>query len=155
MLSELLSPERVRVPLESHSRSALFEELVRLALPEGSPATLAAVLGSVETRESQVSTAMGGGLAVPHGRTDQVAEVRVAAGLVNGATAFVGPDGEPVRVVFLVLTPIDCAREHLRVLAGIARVMRNEELRQALLTSKDPTSFMDVVRHADGVVQTT
>ena len=151
----MLSVDRIRVPLESPSKSALFRELVHLAMPEADSVTADSIVASVEQRETQLSTAMGDGLAVPHGRTPLVGEVRLAAARIEPIAGFDGPDGHPVRIVFLVLTPQDSKREHLRVLAGIARVMRQHDLRDALLESGDATSFLDVIRQADGAVQTT
>ncbi|MHB8838801.1 MAG: PTS sugar transporter subunit IIA, partial [Gemmatimonadaceae bacterium] len=72
MLTALLPPARIRVPLGSHSRHALFRELVELALPGAAPATLDAAFQGVLSREAEISTAIGDGLAVPHGRTDAI-----------------------------------------------------------------------------------
>ena len=151
MLSELLSPERVRVPLGSHSKADLLRELVHLALPSASQAVLDGVTSAVEAREADVSTAMGGGLAVPHGRTDLVDNVCLSAGLVEGVSDYTAPDGVPVRVVFLVLTPSNESGKHIRLLSRIARVMHDREARVALLGARSPDEFLGVIRQADGV----
>ena len=101
MLTELLPLERIRVPLGSHSRHALLHELVEMALAGADPATVEAVFQSVLAREALVSTAMGEGLAVPHGRTDAVGELRMAAGIVGAVDDYHAPDGVPVRACFL------------------------------------------------------
>lgn len=151
MLSELLSPERVRVPLGSHSKADLLRELVLLALPGASQAVLNGVTRAVEAREADVSTAMGGGLAVPHGRTDLVDDVKISAGLVEGVSDYAAPDGVPVRVVFLVLTPSSENGKHVKLLSRIARVMHDRESRAALLAARSPGEFLGVIRQADGV----
>jgi mannitol/fructose-specific phosphotransferase system IIA component (Ntr-type) len=149
LLSELLSAERVRVPLESHSKADLLRELVHLALPDGSAETIGGVIAAVEAREREVSTAMGAGLAVPHGRTDRVPEVRVAAGLVSGVGDYEAPDGIPVRVVFLVLTPSSASGLHVKLLAQIARVMHAPDARAALFAARTPEEFLGVIHQAD------
>lgn len=149
MLSELLSTERVRVPLGSHSKAELFRELVHLALGEADEATVSGVVSAVESREAQVSTAMGGGLAVPHGRTNLVSELRLSAGIVRGVQDYRGPDGEPVGVAFLVLTPQQEMGKHVKVLARIARLMHSAPDRAALLASSTAEEFLASVRRGE------
>ena len=149
LLSELLSTERVRVPLGSHSKAELLRELVRLAVGDADETTVGGILDAVEARESQVSTALGGGLAVPHGRTDLVPELRIAAGIVGKVPDYVALDGSPVRVAFLVLTPSAASGLHVKLLSRIARLMHNPESRDALLASTSADEFMRVIHGAE------
>jgi mannitol/fructose-specific phosphotransferase system IIA component (Ntr-type) len=149
LLSELLSTDRVRVPLCSHSKAELLRELVRLAVGDPDETTVGGILDAVEAREGQVSTALGGGLAVPHGRTDLVPELRIAAGIVDEVPDYVALDGSPVRVAFLVLTPSAASGLHVKLLSRIARLMHNPESRDALLASTSAGEFMRVIHGAD------
>ena len=149
MLSELLSTERVRVPLGSHSKAELFRELVGLALGAADRETERGVVSAVEARELQGSTAMGGGLAVAHGRTDLVAELRLSAGIVRGVPDYRGPDGTPVSVAFLVLTPQLDMGKHVKVLARVARLMHSVSTRAALLSSQTAEEFLAAVRQSE------
>lgn len=149
MLSELLSTERVRVPLGSHAKAELLRELVHLAVPEAEPHTFEGIVAAVEGRESQVSTAMGGGLAVPHGRTNLVGELRMAAGLVERMPDYVAPDGRAVDVVFLVVTPESASGQHVKILARIARLMFRPESRAALVAARNAAEFVDVIRRTE------
>jgi mannitol/fructose-specific phosphotransferase system IIA component (Ntr-type) len=149
VLAELLTTDRVRVPLASHSKADLLRELVALAAADADAATVAGILESVEAREQQISTAMGGGLAVPHGRTALVHRLRLAAGIVNGVADYASPDGEPVRVAFLVLTPLEATGDHVRVLSRIARVMHKPASRDALLAARSAEEFLDVLRASE------
>lgn len=149
LLSELLSTERVRVPLGSHSKAELLRELVRLAVGDADETTVGGILDAVEARESQVSTALGGGLAVPHGRTDLVPELRIAAGIVGEVPDYVALDGSSVRVAFLVLTPATASGLHVKLLSRIARLMHNPESRDALLASASADEFMRVIHGAE------
>lgn len=148
-LSELLSTDRVRVPLRSHSKAELLRELVLVAVGKTDENIVAGIMDAVEAREAQVSTALGGGLAVPHGRTDFVSKVQLAAGIVRGVPDYTGLDGSPVRVAFLVLTPMAASSEHVRLLSCIARLMHDPATRDALLTSTSPGDFMGVIHHAE------
>lgn len=145
MLTALLPPERIRVPLGSHSRHALFRELLELALPDADPATLDAAFQGVLSREAEVSTAIGDGLAVPHGRTNAIDGIRMAAGITEGVEDYQAPDGVPVRVCFLVITSEAAAGLHLKVLGRLARLMRNDALKQSLFDASDAAAFADVL----------
>ena len=148
-LSELLSTERIRVPLGSHSKADLLRELVRLAVGTAGENTVEGILDAVEAREAQVSTALGGGLAVPHGRTDLVSEVSLAAGIVRDVADYIALDGTPVRVAFLVLTPVAASGQHVKLLSRIARLMHNPESREALLASQTSDQFMSVIHSVE------
>lgn len=151
MLSELLSTDRVRVPLGSHSKADLLRELVRLAVGAADDTVVAGVYEAVEAREAQVSTAMGGGLAVPHGRTDLVPEVRMAGGIVKDIPDYIALDGSPVKVAFLVLTPVAASGAHVKLLSRIARLMHNPESRESLLASTSVPEFMQVIHLAEAL----
>ena len=72
---------------------------------------------------------------------------------MNGVTDYASPDGDPVRVVFLVLTPLKATGDHVRVLSRIARVMHKPTSREALLGARTPAAFLDVLRESEFVVQ--
>lgn len=149
MLTELLPTERIRVPLGSHSRHALLRELVEMALPEADPVTRETVFQSVLSREALASTAMGDGLAVPHGRTDAVSELCMAAGIAHAIDDYVAPDGVPVCACFLLLTPMTDSGVHLKVLGRLARLMRRDDLRRALFAATDAPSFAAVLQRSE------
>ncbi|MHB1094571.1 MAG: PTS sugar transporter subunit IIA [Gemmatimonadaceae bacterium] len=149
MLTALLPPDRIRVPLGSHSRHALFRELLELALPDADPATLDAAFQGVLSREAEMSTAIGDGLAVPHGRTDAIDGVRMSAGIVEGVEDYQAPDGVPVRLCVLVVTSEAAAGTHLKVLGRLARLMRNDALKAALFAAPDAEAFAAVLARAE------
>ena len=149
MLTALLPPDRIRVPLGSHSRHALFRELLELALPDADPATLDAAFQGVLSREAEISTAIGDGLAVPHGRTDAIDGVRMSAGIVEGVEDYQAPDGVPVRLCVLVVTSEAAAGTHLKVLGRLARLMRNDALKEALFAAPDADAFAAVLARAE------
>jgi mannitol/fructose-specific phosphotransferase system IIA component (Ntr-type) len=120
-----------------------------LAVGDADENTVRGILEAVEDREAQVSTALGGGLAVPHGRTNLVSEVRLAAGTVRHVPDYVGLDGSPVRVAFLVLTPLAASNQHVKLLSRIARLMHDPASRDALFASCSPDDFMQVIRAAE------
>jgi mannitol/fructose-specific phosphotransferase system IIA component (Ntr-type) len=107
------------------------------------------IFDAVEAREAQVSTALGGGLAVPHGRTDLVSEVCLSAGIVRDVPDYIALDDSPVHVAFLVLTPSMASAQHVKLLSRIARLMHNPESREALLASSSAGDFMQVIHSSE------
>jgi PTS system fructose-specific IIA component len=147
-LSELLAPERVRVPLESKDKAGLLRELATLMA--GSVGGDAGdILKAVEEREEVLSTGIGFGVAIPHGRTPSVPNLAMVAGVTAAPVAFDALDGEPVRVLFLLVGPERSAGEHCKALSRIARLARSDTLRTQLLQSRSGDEFMRALVQAE------
>lgn len=149
LLTELLTPERIRVPLQSGSKDAVLEELVGVLHQAGAVADPAAVLRAVRHREAQLSTGIGGGVAVPHGKGEGIGEMAMAAGVSRDPLDFASLDGAPVRLFFLLVGPESAAGAHVKALARISRMVRREDLHRRLLEAASPGEFMAVVAEAE------
>ena len=150
LLSELLNAERVRIPLVSRTKPDLLRELVELAT--GGDASLSeAVLAAVHERERVLSTGIGDGVAIPHGRTPHVHELVVAAGAVRDPLEFDALDGAPVRLFFLLVGHESDASAHIRTLSRIARLLRREPLRTALTQARNGEEFVRAIRDAEAL----
>lgn len=142
VLSDLLTPERVKVPLASHSKDEVLRELVQLAVPSASVAVLEQIVTAVRDREKLLSTGIGSGIAIPHGRTPAVESLILAAGVAPDAIDFDALDGKPVSLFFLLLGPDSAAGAHVRALGRISRIVRNEAMRDELSHATDADSFL-------------
>ncbi|MDE2491914.1 MAG: DUF21 domain-containing protein [Elusimicrobia bacterium] len=109
----------------------------------------AAAFAAVWERELKFTSALGRGVIVPHGRLPGLAEPIVAAGRYPKAAPFPTPDGVPVRLVFVVLTPVETPVVQLRILQRIASIVGNENLRRRLLRAKSDAGLLDLLRTAD------
>jgi nitrogen PTS system EIIA component len=141
-LSDLLAPERVRVPLRSQSKDEVLRELVQLAIPSADSTAVARTVAAVLDREALLSTGIGSGVAIPHGRTDQVDTLVVAAGVASTAIDFASLDGQPVSLFFLLLAPEHVAGAHVRALGRISRVVRHESVRDRLTQAETSADFL-------------
>jgi fructose-specific phosphotransferase system IIA component len=149
LLTELLSADRVRVPLAARSKDAVLEELVGVLAETGVVADAAATLQAVRQREEVLSTGIGGGVAIPHGKSDSAAGLAIAAGVAVEPLPFDSLDGEPVRLFFLLVGPESAAGMHVKALSRISRLVRREETRQRLAAAASPAEFMAVVADAE------
>jgi len=101
LLTEILSPDRVVVPLNVGDRRTAIEVLTR-KLADLAHAGYDEVLAAVLERESVQSTGIGFGVAIPHGRSAAVPELSMVAGVTPSPVPFDAIDGEPVRLVFQI-----------------------------------------------------
>ncbi|HEU4559543.1 MAG TPA: PTS sugar transporter subunit IIA [Longimicrobium sp.] len=149
LLTELLAADRVRVPLAAHSRDGVLEELVGILHASGAVSDPQAVLRAVHNREAQLSTGIGGGVAIPHGKAEGVGGLAVAAGVSAQPVDFAALDGEPVRLFFLLVGPEAASGAHVKALSRIARLVRGEEMRRRLVEAASPEEFMALIAQAE------
>jgi len=149
LLSELLAPDRVRVPLTSRDKSSVLRELVELlVLTTGGSAD--DILHAVREREACQSTGFGHGVAIPHARTPTLQGLTLVAGQTAQPIDYGALDGKPVRLFFLLAGPEAMAASQVRALARIARLVRREYVRDRLMEAGTSEAFCRVVREAEG-----
>lgn len=151
LLSELLTPDRIRIPLGSRTKDDLLRELVELATPGREPAVVDAVLTAVREREQVLSTGVGEGVAIPHGKTAALDRLVVAAGSVAEPVDFDALDGAPVELLFLLVGPESEAVAHVKALSRIARLLRRDALRDALRSARTGEEFLRVIRESEAL----
>lgn len=143
LLSELLSPDRVKVPLAATRKDDVLRELVDLVAR--TPDDAREILAAVHDRERELSTGVGGGIAIPHARTSRVEQLVMAAGIARSPVEFDALDGQPVELFFLLVGPESSAGAHVRALARISRLLRREALRASLRSAGSADAFLQVV----------
>ena len=148
-LIDLLDSERVRVPLTSRSKEPLLREMVELLMGPEARERAEEVLRAVRERETVLSTGIGGGVAIPHAKSDAVSSLRIAAGRTSEGVEYDALDGEPVRLCFLLVGPESDAGGHVKALSRIARVVRSEAVRDRLCAATDAAEFLRVLDEAE------
>jgi nitrogen PTS system EIIA component len=148
LLTELLTPDRVLVPLSARDKNGIIAELTR-HLTERSGGNYSAVLGAVEEREAGWSTGVGFGVAIPHARSAAVSELTLVCGVSRDPVPYDSIDGEPVRLFFLIVGPEASGGQHVKVLSRIARLVRHENLRQRLCEAQTADEFYKALLDAE------
>jgi PTS system nitrogen regulatory IIA component len=137
MLADLLHPERVRVGLTISDKEAALRTIASLlCMPEGA-VDEEVVYDVLRDRERLASTGIGSGVAIPHGRYDGVGELRAAVAVCPAGVDFDAVDSLPVTILVGIVGPRSMPQKHLAALAGVSRVLRNDEKREALLKAVD------------------
>ncbi|MCB1877543.1 MAG: PTS sugar transporter subunit IIA [Chromatiales bacterium] len=145
-ISDLLSIERVRADIEVSSKKNLLETASEL-LALGSPAlTPTAIFDSLNGRERLGSTGLGGGIAIPHGRTAGTRRPIGAFLRIAPPIAYDAVDGNPVDLVFALLVPEDSPQDHLELLSKLAGLFNESSFIEHLRSAPADTileAFLD------------
>jgi mannitol/fructose-specific phosphotransferase system IIA component (Ntr-type) len=148
-LTDLLTPDRIRVPLQASNKEGVLRELVGLLfLGDGNQGE--EVLAAILERERQFPTGIGHGVAVPHGRTPAMAGLAIVAGTSPHPVTYETIDGKPVRLFFLLAGPEAMAGAHVKALSRISRLVRHEGVRARLLAASTPAEFHKAILEAEG-----
>jgi mannitol/fructose-specific phosphotransferase system IIA component (Ntr-type) len=150
LLTDLITPERIKIPLEATEKDDLLRELVEVATHSDGSEASDDVLRAVREREAVLSTGIGNGVAIPHGKSPAVGELRMVAGYTSEPVDFDALDGQPVRLFFLLVGPESAAGAHIKALSRISRLVRRDDVRQRLLDAPDAEAFYRTLRDAEG-----
>jgi fructose-specific phosphotransferase system IIA component len=148
-LTELLTPDRIKIPLASTGKEDLLRELVDLAGTGVARQEREALLQAVLDREAVLSTGIGGGVAIPHGKSAAVDSLVLAAGVAPQGVDFEALDGQPVQLFFLLVGPEAAAGEHVKALSRISRLLRRDTFRSRLAAADDPREFYRILSEAE------
>lgn len=148
LLTEILKPDRVVVPLVARDKQGVITELAG-ALVRHTGARLDEVLSAIEDRESVLSTGIGFGVAIPHARCAAVRELTMVGGVSAAPVPYDSIDGEPVRLFFLIVGPEASAGLHVKILSRIARLVRRDGVRKQLVEAPTPDEFYRVLLDAE------
>ena len=150
--SEFLCAKAVSSDLKSTTKPDVIAELVDLLISAGSidKKHRKKILEVLMAREALGSTAIGQGIAIPHGKCDCIKKLVGCLGVSRKGIKFDSLDGEPAYIFFLLIAPVDSAGPHLKALARISRLLKDKYIRESLKTAKDDKSIVTIVQHEDG-----
>jgi len=100
-------------------------------------------------REALGSTAIGQGIAIPHGKSECVSQMTATLGVSKKGIPFDSLDGDPVYIFFLLIAPMDSAGPHLKALARISRLLKDKYFRDTLKAAKDDEAILKLVSLED------
>ncbi|MHC4925678.1 MAG: PTS sugar transporter subunit IIA, partial [Planctomycetota bacterium] len=132
-----LDRSALRPDLRGRTRWEIIDELCHaVELPPGSRCTIEDVTAAVQAREKVGGTAVGQEVALPHARMPGLDSPVLAFGRSLGGVDWDAPDGAPVHLVFLVLTPEEDYSRQLQIMAGLSKSLIQAEVRQRLLQAR-------------------
>jgi PTS system nitrogen regulatory IIA component len=138
----------INVDLKATDKNGVLEELAA-PVAAATGAGLDQLVKVLKEREQLGSTGIGGGIGIPHGKLKQMPLIAVAFGVSRKGIDFDSMDGRPTHLFFLLLTPESSAGIHLKILARISRLLKNEDLKKRLLKADTPQAVLDVIHEDD------
>lgn len=145
---DVLRREAVTADLASETKKGVIEELVLpVARISGiDPNELVRVLME---RESLGSTGIGGGIAIPHGKVKNIDTLVLGFGLNRKGVDFESIDGQPAHIFFILITPENSTGLHLKLLARISRILKNDHFKERLLNAVDGDDIFHIIKEED------
>ncbi len=143
-IARLLPPTNVVVNLSVTSKKRLFEQ-AGLLFENNHGIERGKVFDSLFARERLGSTALGEGVAIPHGRIKGLKDTVAAVVRLAAPIPFDAPDGQPVRLVVFLLVPEHATEEHLEILSELAELLSDRGIRESLLACDDPAQVLKIL----------
>lgn len=153
-LSDVITKEMVLSELESREKKPVIQELINhlVVKKKVSPDVAKKIERAVNKRESQGTTGIGKGLAIPHVKNcAHVSEILAVFGRSTPGVPFEAIDGEPVHLIFLVVSPLGAEAEHISVMKKIAALGRDEKTNRYLTTTPKFDNVAEIFKEVDGI----
>jgi PTS system nitrogen regulatory IIA component len=137
LLRDLFTPSRIKTRVEAEDKDEVFEELVDLLVTQYRLDCRDEVLDAIRRREEKMSTGIKRGIAIPHAKTAFTQGVIGVLGISREGIDYQSLDGEPVHLLFLLVSSETDAGLHLAVLKKIALLVENPDFYDAVMAAPD------------------
>lgn len=150
-ISDFLCSKAIIVDLKGNNKQEIIEELVFALMNAGAieKKHKAKLVEILLAREAMGSTAIGQGVAIPHGKCEYVNTMIAGLGISKKGVDFESLDGEPAYIFFLLVAPIDSAGPHLKALARISHLLKDKYIRESLKNAKDEKGILKLIFQED------
>ncbi|MCL2230020.1 MAG: cation:proton antiporter [Treponema sp.] len=142
----LIDPNCLILDLKGTSKGQIISELVDLLDTNGKLLDKDLVLADVLERERTMSTGMDHGIALPHAKTDGIADTAVAIGVKKEGVNFESMDGQPSQLFVLIVSPKKDCGLYVQFLAAIGAILRDGTLRDAIINASAPTEAVELMK---------
>ena len=143
-VSELLEENFILTKFKSTDKEDAINELIDLYKNNDKVVDIEQVRKSVLDREKIMSTGVGKGFAIPHGKTNAVKEILAAFGKSDEPIDYDALDGNPVNMIFLLVGKDNLVSSHIKLLSRISRLMNKDDFRQRLMEAKSAAEIQKV-----------
>jgi nitrogen PTS system EIIA component len=145
---DVLNTEAININLTARDKKGVLDELAApVAAAAGAPKDQ--LVKVLLERERLGSTGIGGGIGIPHGKLKNLESLVLGFGLSRQGVNFESMDGRPTHIFFLLLTPEDSAGIHLKLLARISRLLKNEDFKERLMLSQTSEDIVAAISEED------
>jgi PTS system nitrogen regulatory IIA component len=147
-ICDVLQKETILADLKARNKKGILEELVAPVskIANVNPEELVRVLME---REQLGSTGIGGGIGIPHGKIQDIESLILGFGLSRKGVDFESLDGQPTHIFFLLMTPENSTGLHLKLLARISRILKDDPFKTRLLNATSSDEIFDIIKEED------
>jgi len=148
-ISDILTEDLIVTGLEGNSKEAVINAMIDLVGNSPKVIDKEKVRTAIFDREKIMSTGVGNGFAIPHGKTDAVSDIVAAFAVTEKPIDYESLDEKPVRLVFLLVGKDNLVGPHIKLLSRISRLMNKEEFRRRLLEPQSSREVLDLFRQEE------
>ncbi|MGD9006022.1 MAG: PTS sugar transporter subunit IIA, partial [Desulfobacterales bacterium] len=145
---DVLPKKAILDDLKSKNKKGILEELV-VPLAHSTGLNSEDLVRVLMERERLGSTGIGGGIGIPHGKIKDLDSLVLGFGLSRKGVDFESIDGEPTHIFFILITPEDSTGLHLKLLARISRILKNDHFKERLMNAADRDDIFDIIKQED------
>ncbi len=149
MLASYMSTDLIVKEIKSKSKNDVIEELVDVFDKTGILVNKKNFLNAIVKREDVETTAIGKGIAIPHGRSEDVKEMAILFARSKEGIDFKSLDKKPVHIIFMIAAPLNVNKEYLQTIARIARLLRHEDIKEKLLNASNENEIFKIIKDFD------
>ena len=148
-ISEILNEKLIKININAKDKTDAINQMIDLAVNSGNINNLEKVKECVFERERLVSTGVGKGFAIPHGKTDEIKDMIAAFGILSEPIDFDSIDGEKVNFILLLVGKDSLLNAHIKLLSRISRLMNKDEFRVKLLQAPNETEVLKLFKEEE------
>ena len=148
-IEDILAPELVLTTLTATTKAGVLDELAGAAAARYPEIDRARLVQALDERERLNSTALGQGIAIPHGKLPGLRRVLAAFARSQEGVDFQSLDGKPTYLFFLLVAPEEAASAHVKALARVSRLLKDEGFRTRLREAPDAESIYRIICDED------
>ncbi len=148
-VSDFLNEDNILLNVEAKDKYELIDKLIDVIAKSGKVMDKEKVRNCVYEREKILSTGVGKGFAVPHGKTDAVTDIVLAFAITKEPLNYEALDNQPVRLVLLMVGKDSLVSSHIKLLSRISRLMNNDDFRESLLNAKTKEEVLEIFKREE------
>ncbi len=145
-ISDILKEDVVVTNLAGTSKTEILNAMIDIAARSERVLDKDRMRSAIFEREKIMSTGVGSGFAIPHGKTDAVQDIVAAFAITENPIDYQSLDDQPVRLVFLLVGKDNSVGPHIKLLSRISRLMNKEEFRRKLLEAGSPSDVLQIFK---------
>lgn len=148
-ITELLTKDTIAMDLSATEKDGVIDELVNQLDKAGKLNDLTSFKEAIHNRESQSTTGIGEGIAIPHAKVAAVTTPAIAFGKSKAGVDYQSLDMQPAHLFFMIAAPEGGAQTHLDALAKLSGILMDEQVREALVNASSPEEVLQIIDKAD------